>query len=426
VTRLERPPDELRALGRLAFAELADAVGGIGGVHRAISGRVFGHIGPGAAAARAGHDAIATGVYAGLCGAMRLAGAGVARVTPPREVSTTPRGGLVVGVLNGLRGDVLEAEGSPLHQPMAVRVRGRPVDPTPDALAAAFPVARPRLVVFLHGLMETERAWRIGGGATYGVRLERDLGVTAVDVRYNSGRHISENGRSLAELLEAVCAAWPVEASEVALVGHSMGGLVARSACHVASEDGMAWVKRVRHVVSLGSPHMGAPLAQAVHYAGCALHAVPETRPFGNFLRRGSAGIRDLRQGSLVDEDWMGLDPHALRAAACREVPLLEGATHCFVAATVTRDARHPVGRLLGDALVLQPSASGRSRTRRIPFRAEDGMHLGGAHHLALLNHPAVYERLNGWLATPLDGLRGRRRESSERAARPQHMMAEN
>jgi pimeloyl-ACP methyl ester carboxylesterase len=393
-----RRPAEAPALTRFAFDELADGIGGIGGVHRAVADRVFRHVGPGGSPARIAHDAISAGVYAGVRGAFRAAGAGVARVVPPAELSSTPRGGLVVGVLDGLRGDTLEAEGNPLHQPMAVRVAGRAVPPEPAALAAAFPHAGPRLVVFLHGLMETEGAWRFGGAEPYGARLERDLGVTAVDIRYNSGRHISENGRSLAELLEALCAAWPVAVGDVALVGHSMGGLVARSACHRAAEDSMAWVRHVRHVVSLGSPHTGAPLARAVHYAGCALHAVPETRPLGNLLRRGSAGIRDLREGSLVDEDWMGLDPHALRAAACREVPLLEGATHCFVAATLTRSANHPLGRLLGDALVLETSASGRGRSRRIPFRAEDGMHLGGAHHLALLNHPAVYERMLAWL----------------------------
>ena len=81
-----------------------------------------------------------------------------------------------------------------------------------------------------------------------------------------------------------------------------------------------------------------------------------------------------------------------------QEVPLLEGATHCFVAATVTRNPEHPVARLLGDWLVLIPSASGRSRTRRIPFREEDGLHVGGTHHLALLNHPVVYEHLLRWL----------------------------
>jgi hypothetical protein len=174
-----------------------------------------------------------------------------------------------------------------------------------------------------------------------------------------------------------------------------MGGLVARSACH----HGGDWTPLVRHTVSLGSPHTGAPLESAVHYASAALGAAPETRPFAGFLRRRSAGIRDLRSGSLVDEDWEGRDPEALRAAACAEVPLLKGAAHHFVAATITRDAAHPVGRLVGDWLVLLPSASGRSRARVIGFRAEDGVHLGGTHHLALLNHPRVYEHLREWLS---------------------------
>ncbi len=132
--------------------------------------------------------------------------------------------------------------------------------------------------------------------------------------------------------------------------------------------------------------------------AAAALHKLPETRMLAAFLRRRSAGIRDLRYGSLVDEDWRGRDPNALRAAACKEVPLLPEATHCFVSATVTRSPRHPVGRLLGDILVLVPSATGRSRTRRIPFQDEYGYHVSPAHHLALLNHPKVYERLREWL----------------------------
>ncbi len=120
----------------------------------------------------------------------------------------------------------------------------------------------------------------------------------------------------------------------------------------------------------------------------------------GSFLKKRSAGIRDLRHGSLVDEDWRGRDPEALRAVACQEVPLLPWVTHFFVSATVTRDPNHPLGRLLGDILVLKPSASGQGKARRIPFREEHGHHVGGTHHLALLNHPEVYERLREWLAT--------------------------
>jgi pimeloyl-ACP methyl ester carboxylesterase len=407
---LARRPDESRALSRLAFDELRRAVGGVQDVHQAIAKRAFGAAGPGALPARAVHDVVANGVYTAVRGVTGLLGhaadAGL-RHRPPadgRWLSSSAPGAVALGALGGLIGDELERRNSDLQEPMAVRVGGRVVASEPTALRRAFPQATPHLVVFVHGLMETELAWRMGAGPkgeTYGSRLSRELDCTPLYARYNSGRHVSENGRSLADLLEGLVAKWPTDVEQIALVGHSVGGLVARSACHFASERGDRWVRRVRHVVSLGSPHMGAPMAQAVHWASAGLDLVPETRPFSAFLRRRSAGIRDLRQGSLVDEDWCDCHPDALRVAACREIPLLEGATHCFVAATVTRRAAHPLGRLLGDCLVLHPSASGRSRTRRIPFRSEHGMHLGGAHHLGLLNHPLVYERLREWLAAP-------------------------
>jgi pimeloyl-ACP methyl ester carboxylesterase len=375
--------DELRALTRLTFDELAEATGGVRSIHRAIADRAFA-----AGAPRALHDAIAGGVYAGIRGASALAGraAGAAVAGRGRSLSVTPRGAAVLAVLNGLRGDVLEREGSDLAEPMCIRVACRPVAP------AEVPDPGPRVVVFVHGLFETEHAW---GSEPYGARLAREIGVTPVYVRYNTGRHVSENGRSLAALLDELVREWPVPVEQIALVGHSMGGLVARSACHAGGD----WTALVRHTVTLGTPHTGAPLAAAVHYAAAALGVTGETRPFSSFLRRRSAGIRDMRSGSLVDEDWRGRDPEALRAAACREVPLLDGATHHFVAATVTADAHHPLGRLIGDWLVLPPSASGRGRTRVIGFRDEDGAHVGGASHLALLNHPAVYECLRDWLA---------------------------
>ncbi len=391
--------NELRALTTLGFDELARATGGIGQVQRAISGRVFRAVGPGAALVRPVHQTITQGVYRGLGAGTRAVGLAAGAMAGRRSgppMSSTRTGSAVIAAITGLTGDKLEEEGSPLAQPMALRVKGEPVPLEPDALAAAFPNATPQIVVFLHGLMETEFSW--GTGETYGTRLERDLGYTPMTVRYNSGLRISQNGRCLSELMDELVAAWPVEVERIALVGHSMGGLVARSACYRGAEDGAAWAQLVKTSVSLGTPHLGAPLEQAVHYLSAGLARLPETRPIANFLRRRSGGIRDLRQGSLVDEDWRDCDPDALRAAACAEIPLLEGATHCFISATVTRSDRHPVGRLIGDALVLKPSATGRGRTRRIPFEEEFGMHVGGANHFALLNHPAVYEKLRAWL----------------------------
>ena len=423
-SRLSWPPgdpDELRALAELGFNELSAAIGGIGEIHEAVAERVFRAVGPGATIARAAHDAISRRVYAAVSGGPTVVGRaadaalGKRDRSGERRLSTTPWGGLGLAAINGLVGNALERERSVLQEPMAVRVDGRAVPCEAKALAEAFPAASPRIVVFVHGLMGTEYPWLWGGGPSrecYGSRLDGDLGATAVYTRYNTGRHISENGHSLAELMAELVAAWPVEVDQLALVGHSMGGLVCRSACYQASEQGAEWISHVGHVVSLGTPHMGAPLAQGVHYASAALHVVPETRPFARFLRRRSGGIRDLRHGSLVDQDWLDRDPDALRAAACKEVPLLEGATHCFVAATIMDNPKHPVARLLGDCLVLEPSAAGRSRTRRIPFEAEYGMCIGRTHHIALLNHPLVYDQLREWLATPSARLAALARET--------------
>jgi pimeloyl-ACP methyl ester carboxylesterase len=385
---VERPNDELSALTRLTLDELGGAVAGIGRIHKAIADRAFGATGPGATPARVIHDAVARNVYGGMRAGTAVLGRGAEAVIGERgPISVAPLGAGVLAAIDGLIGDVLEEERPALALPMSVRVDGRAVSP------ADVPDPCPRVAVFVHGLMETEFSW---GREPYGDRLE---GWTPVYVRYNSGRHISDNGASLDALLEQLTADWPVALERIALVGHSMGGLVARSAAHQAALRGAAWVKHVTHLVSLGTPHMGAPLEQSVHYLSAALHALPETRPFGTFFRRRSSGIRDLRQGSLVDVDWLDCDRDALRARACEEVPLLDGATHCFVSATLTREPGHPVGRLFGDCLVLVPSASGRSRTRRLGFRDEDGLHIGGASHFALLRHPQVYEQLRTWLA---------------------------
>jgi pimeloyl-ACP methyl ester carboxylesterase len=405
-----RRRNEVRALSALGFEELRGFPGGIRDMHLGIAERAFRGVGPAGRPVQVIHDTLSRRAYDAISSGAALLGraadAAMERQGVGEEtmLSTTRPGSAVIAALNGLMGDRLERSGSDLHQPASVRVDGEAVALDAGSLKAVFPDATKRLVVFLHGLMGTEFYWGWGGADpadTYGARLSSDLGCTPVYLRYNTGLHVSENGRSVAALLEELVQAWPVEVQEIALVGHSMGGLVARSAGHQGSESGHRWNERVGHMVSLGTPHLGAPLEQGAHVASAALHALPETRMLGAFLRRRSAGIRDLRHGSLVDEDWRGRDPDALRAAACKEVPLLEGATHCFLSASITDSPRHPLGRLLGDILVLVPSATGQGSARRIPFKAGYGHHVSPAHHLALLNHPEVYERLHGWLEQP-------------------------
>ncbi len=181
------------------------------------------------------------------------------------SLSTTQKGSFGLAVLSGLIGDRLERNGSALHQPASARMHGERIGLDEPSLRDAFPQATPRLAVFMHGLTGDEFCWSWGqnlatnpaDNAAYGSRLVTDLGYTPVYLRYNSGLHISENGRAVAALLEELVQAWPVDVQQIALVGHSMGGLVARSAAHQAHEQDQTWVRHVRHVVSLGNTAHG-------------------------------------------------------------------------------------------------------------------------------------------------------------------------
>jgi hypothetical protein len=398
--------DELIATGELAADAFAGFTRHIRELHGGIAGRVFGSLGTTAEPVRVLHDALAETVYAavGASGAVAVRASArlAAGAQPPAAASldASPGGRLALGAVNGAFGDRLARRRSSLALAMDVRAEGRTVPLTPDALAAAHPGATPRLAVFLHGLCETEDAWslRAGRHRPYGERLHAAAGFTPVYVRYNSGRHISENGRTLVALLAGLERAWPVPVAEIALIGHSMGGLVGRSACHYGA--GSEAIGKVRHVFALGSPHRGAQLERIAHAAGAALNRLPETRAMSTALAIRSVGIRDLYHGYLVDEDWVDFDPDAFLVAAAREIPFLETASHYFVAATVTRDPDAPLGRAIGDLLVSRPSAwAQRRRTERLRFPIDNYRCVGGANHFDLLNHPAVAEQLVRWLA---------------------------
>jgi pimeloyl-ACP methyl ester carboxylesterase len=402
--------DEIHALGELA----GEAVGGLAGVgsemHEAIARRVFGALGPLGEPARIVHDGATATVHGAVRSSLRAApraGAGLlAKSRPDGEPLDRARlAGIALAALNGAVGDALTESESPLALAMTVRRHGRDVPLGAGELAGAFPQATSRLAIFVHGLIETEHAWRRpplssreAARPSYGSLLHRELGYTPVYVRYNTGRHISDNGRELARLLDDLVADWPVPVQEIALVGHSMGGLVARSACHIGEVAGHAFTGRVRHVFCLGSPHLGAPLEKVANVAGWTLARVPETYPFAKLVNVRSVGIKDLRFGSCAEEDWRDRDPDEFLTDRCREVPFLDSATYYFIGATVGRGPDDPLGHVLGDLLVRFPSASGRGRRRRIPFEVDRGRHIGGLTHFDLLNHPAVYEQLRGWL----------------------------
>jgi hypothetical protein len=403
---------DLRGVGRLAGLALAGGVKRVEEMHTSIAGRAFRGVGATAAPVRAVHDVLAHGIYTAvrstLFHAAATAGRAAARSTAPGPpLADHPGAAAVLAVINGSHGDLLDRDVAALATTMGVRHRGRPLALSDESLAAAYPGATGRLAVFVHGLVETERAWRFRAvrrhgdpELNYGTLLARDLGFTPVWVRYNTGLRISRNGRSLANLVADLVTAWPVPVTDVVLIGHSMGGLVIRSAVHQAArpEQGppAPWLDLTRATVTLGTPHLGAPAEKAANLATHALNLVGEGRPLATLLAQRSVGIKDLRYGNVVEADWYGHDPDALLRDTRTDVPLQAGVRHFAVVGTLL--GSH--AGLLGDLLVTPRSAVGDTgRDNRLAFPDTHVLRLAGAHHLDLLNHPRVYEHLRTWLS---------------------------
>ena len=332
------------------------------------------------------HRGIASAVYGGLGLGLRAAAKGLDRVAAtgagPR-LEDDDRGRFVSSAVNGLIGDRLERERPRLAIPMAVRHDGRDVPLDEGGLARAFPEAGGRVVVFLHGLCENESYWNLHRertGTTYAEALA-GRGWTPVHLRANTGLGLRQNGVALAALMQALVEAWPVGVERVALVGHSMGGLIMRAAGAVASAVESPWTELVSDVVTLGTPHLGAPIARGIGHGSRGLARLPETAAFGRIL------------------DWRSVGVHDLVAGLAEDVPPLPHARYRLVAATLTSSPRHPVGHVVGDLLVRVESAYGRDRYGAELFPGADVLHVGRADHFGLLNHPEVHRALREWLA---------------------------
>ncbi|MEQ1440591.1 alpha/beta hydrolase [Fontimonas sp. SYSU GA230001] len=377
--------------------------------HRAISDLPFAGLnavpgaGAGSAPVRALHDGITDGVYQAvrLTGTALLDAASALLRQAERSLPAPPaaphRGrDLVTGALAGFVGDHAAVRRNPLMPRLGFYHDGQRLAPDRAALTARFPTATPRLAIFVHGLACTEHSWALYQDParpetqTYAARLQGEFGYSPLFVRYNTGLHISANGRRLAREIGRLVAAWPQPVTEIVLIGHSMGGLVIRAAAAQAQRRDEDWVRQVRHLICLGSPHRGAPLEQAVDALTGVLGQFELSRPWGRVLEARSVGIRDLKHGATSDADWR--DGRRRRWQRAQALERLPWARHHFIGSSIGVSADDPLGRFAGDGLVRLPSSVA------VELADADAATLFRLHHMQLLNHPEVYARIRAAL----------------------------
>ena len=344
---------------------------------------------PPVGASHAGRTGGLTGfVYRSIRGTTRLLGHGLdAGMGPviallPETESNAKRDALIAAI-NGVYGDYLVETNNPLAAKMSFRHQGMELDPEP---ADAVPAANGKVLLFIHGLCLNDEHW-IRDGVNHGEVLARELGYTPLYLRYNTGLPIPSNGRELAAKLEGLLCNWPDDMCELVIAGHSMGGLVARSACHYGRQAGHTWLQRLSKLVFIGTPHHGAPLERGSNWLNFAMDLSPYAAPFTRVAKKRSAGIADLRHGSIMDE-------------APDFVPLPINVECYAMAATLAKKPSRIHERLIGDGLVPVDSALGRSRSPDTTLKIPDNRQWLGFEtgHIEMLGRTELYKQLPEWL----------------------------
>jgi pimeloyl-ACP methyl ester carboxylesterase len=397
-------PADLKAAAQLAATATHGVIDLTETVHQSVRRRLG--LSAGASPERTG--GLTGHIYEAVRGVTRLVGwgtnAALAAVLPllsdpASHPEASPQREAVLAALNGVLGDRLQAMDNPLAQAMQLRAGGVPLTLTTDALMLQLPSAGPHLLLLIHGLCMNDTQW-CRNGHDHGAFLAPALGATPVYLRYNSGLHTSVNGRELAQLLERLVAVWPVPLERITVIGHSMGGLVARSALHIGQQDGQRWPALLQDLVFLGTPHHGAPLERAGHGADALLASNPFTAPFARLGQIRSAGITDLRHGHVQDADWQGRDRFASGADHRQPLPLPGGVRSFAVAATLAGQRSRVAERLTGDGLVPLDSALGRHEdpALRLEVPRERQRTVFRTGHLDLLSSAVVAGQLKAWL----------------------------
>ncbi len=303
----------------------------------------------------------------------------------------------LINIFNGVMGDHLVHHHNPLAVPMVLydsRLCNQHDYWQRGTLSG-------RIIILCHGLCMSHLSWYPSESDSLGARISRSQPTsTVLYLNYNTGRRISTNGRNFSQVLQDLVSNNP-DISQIDLIGHSMGGLVARSALFYGKQQGFDWVQRVGNLITLGSPHHGASLERI----GCFVQDMIAKLPFaGSLAKLGdlrSLGIIDLRHGSIRDDDWKSLEGRSVLPPDFRHparLPL-HVRTYCIAATLVEDHYDSKATSLLGDGLVTIESALGEhTGEHALSVPEERKAVFYGVSHYNLLYNDRVHQQVVAWL----------------------------
>lgn len=304
-------------------------------------------------------------------------------------VDTDPNWAAKRAIVNGVFGDQLAARQNRLAIDMEF------IDARQNGENTA-PAAHSTLLLFIHGLCMSEAGWQAGCHVDQSHAIAKQLKADVSYLRYNSGLHISQNGERLAELLEEKSASY----ERVVVIGHSMGGLLTRSASNFAEEKGYLWLSKLKAVVMLGTPNNGAAMERWGNYLNTILTVSAYSSPLSSLGNLRSAGIRDLRHGNLLHTDWNRVADMFAVDDFRTPVQWQQHTAYLLVAATRSDKLPADVLKARNDLLVTVPSAWAVETSGHDPLVSAHVTReiLTNIDHMDLMWKSSVYKLASEWL----------------------------
>lgn len=315
------------------------------------------------------------------------------------EIEATDDREALRSILNGVIGDYLEEKENPLKITMQFRNNAKAITLTKASLKKTYPNISGQILLMVHGSCMNDIQWT-QKAHNHGIALAKELNKTPLFLHYNSGRHISTNGQKFNELLEELVQNWPVPIEEIVILGHSMGGLLTRSALYYGQKQESSWTKHLTKIIFLGTPHHGAPLEKAGNVLDVVLESIPYAKPFARLGKIRSAGVTDLRYGNLVDEDWQNNDRFEMQGDQRIHIPLPKGVEFFSIAASVGNTPDSLSSQIRGDNMVGLKSATGQHSilAKGLKFKKKNIMIVNECSHMGLLSNPEIYAKMKSWL----------------------------